>query len=283
MKTQPLSLDLLRLDGGTQSRLHINEDTVEDYSDIIRVAPPGEWPFPPADVFHDGSEYFVADGFHRCLGAKRAGRASVPCVIHQGTAKDARIFSMTANDKHGLRLSRADKRAAVEWLLDNGGKLTQKEIAEKAGVGTRLVQTVVAERNPKSIAGKATPPKRDSEAHNAPSTPIGGGALSDFDVSMLQDMEPPSDDIVPLRPKKGDKAKGGGSKPITAKTGRSSAIWEAQQVMKTWVDAIGRWMNGNPAGIDAYREKFPGPLGDRALDAAKAFLNALDAWKKGLK
>ena len=72
-------------------------------------------------------------------------------------------------------------------------------------------------------------------------------------------------------------------KPITAKTGRSAEIWTAQQVFKTWIDAIGRWMNGNPAGIDVYREKFPGPLGDKVIESAKELLNALDAWKKGLK
>jgi len=62
----------------------------------------------------------------------------------------------------------------VEWLLDNGPKMTQRDIAEKAGVGTRLVQQIVADRKPESIAGKATPPKRDGKAHNAPSTPIRG-------------------------------------------------------------------------------------------------------------
>lgn len=70
---------------------------------------------------------------------------------------------------------------------------------------------------------------------------------------------------------------------ITAKTGREAEVWEAQQVLKQWSDAVGRWMNGNPAGIDVYREQFPGPLGDRVIDAAKELFNAMVAWKKGLK
>lgn len=167
-KTQTLSVDLLRIDAGTQSRISIDEDTVDDYSEIISDSN-GEWPLGTLDVFNDGNDYLVADGFHRTLAAKRAKRSSVPCRIHKGTVKDARIFGMTANDLHGLRMSRADKRACVEWLLDNGGKMTQQEISDKAGVSKRLVQQVVADR-------------KSQKAHSA--RPSGGGATNQHaDVS----------------------------------------------------------------------------------------------------
>jgi len=143
-----LSIDLLRIDAGTQNRVSINEDVVEDYAELIAQSN-GKWPFAPLDVFHDGSDYYVGDGFHRTLGAKRANRSSIPCEIHKGTARDARIFGMTANDRHGLRMSRADKRACVEWLLDNEPQMTQEEIGRKAGVSKRLVQFIAAERRSK--------------------------------------------------------------------------------------------------------------------------------------
>ena len=173
-KPQSLSVDLPRIDGQTQSRIAINDDVVQEYADLI-LENNGDWPFPPIDVFHDGTDHFVADGFHRFLAAHRAKRGSIPCVLHTGSATDARIFGMTANDRHGLRMTRADKRSCVEWLLDNGGKMTQTEIAEKAGVCRRVVQCVVAERNPASIAGKATVTNRDSKAHNAPDHTTSGG------------------------------------------------------------------------------------------------------------
>lgn len=187
-KVQSLSVDLPRIDAGTQSRLAINEDAVAEYAEII-AASNGEWPFPPLDVFHDGTDHFVGDGFHRFLAAHRAKRGTFPCKIHAGTAMDARIFGMTANDKHGLRMTRADKRACVEWLLDNGGKLTQTEVAEKAGVSRRTVAQIVADRKPETAqtpshsggenvqtshcsgGGDAPPPKRDGQAQNAPDTP----------------------------------------------------------------------------------------------------------------
>lgn len=268
MKTQALSVDLLQTDADTQNRSAINEDAAGDYADLITESD-GKWPFPPLDVFHDDAEYFVSDGFHRLLGAKQAERGSVPCIVHKGTARDARIFGMTANDTHGLRLSRAERRENVEWLLDNGGKMTQKAVAEKAGVTTRTVKMIVANRNPVSIAGKA-PPKQDGEGKISPTTSGGGEQAVQFDDDFPDTPDPPP-------------ASSGNGKPINALTGREHDVFEAKQVLKTWADAVGRWMNGNPAGIDVYREKFPGKPGDRVIDAAKELYNAIEAWKRGLK
>lgn len=142
-KTVSLSVDVLRIDAGTQVRVKTSDDTVGEYAELMSDST--GWPFGPVDVFHDGTDYFVADGFHRVLAANRVGRASVPCTVHRGTAHDAKIFGMTANDRHGLRMTREDKKHCVKWLLTNGGKMTQAEIAEKAGVSVRTVKGIVAE------------------------------------------------------------------------------------------------------------------------------------------
>ena len=115
-KTETLSIDLLRLDGDTQSRIAVNADTVEEYAELI-TASKGKWPSGQIIVYHDGSNYYVADGFHRTLAANKAGRASVPCDVKKGTARDARIYGMKANDQHGLRMSREDRRSSVVWML----------------------------------------------------------------------------------------------------------------------------------------------------------------------
>lgn len=166
-KIQNLAIDLLRLDGGTQARLSIDQDTVDTYFEVLEKEA-GEWPFGEIDVFFDGSDYFVADGFHRTLAATRMKRASVPCRVHQGTAKDAKIFGMTANDMHGLRMSRDDKRACVEWLLDNFTNMTRDELAIKAGVVKRTVQRVVAER--KGATEGVTKSPRSSETQKKPAS-----------------------------------------------------------------------------------------------------------------
>jgi len=266
-KTQILSVDTIRIDAGTQSRISIDEEVVEDYADLIAESD-GEWPFGPLDVFHDGTDYLVADGFHRTLAAQRAKRSSIPCRVHKGTVKDARIFGMTANDRHGLRMSRADKRACVEWLLDNGDKMTQAEIASKAGVSIRLVKYVVAERKAPKVQFAPLPSSKvgDQPPQGNADVSAGGEGGSSAPAGASPDA-----------------STGMESPPITAKTGREKEVWEVQQVLKGWADTVGRWMNGNPAGIDVYRERFPGKRGDRVIEAAKELFNSLDAWKKGLK
>lgn len=164
--TKALPIELPRIDADTQSRIKTNDDAVSDYADIIADSG-GKWPFPPIDVFHDGTDYYVADGFQRLLAGLRAKRGSIPCQVHNGTAKDARIFGMTANDKHGLRMSHADKRSNVVWLLDNGGKMTQKSIAEAVGVSVRTVSTVVADRKYEATPPKPKPDKRGSDTQLA--------------------------------------------------------------------------------------------------------------------
>lgn len=195
-KLETLSIDLLRLDGGTQARIKTHEDAVDDYAEVI-TNEGGEWPFDPIDVFHDGSEYFVADGFHRTLAAIRVKRASIPCRVHQGTSKDAKIFGMTANDAHGLRMSRADKRACVEWLLDYGGKLTQIEIAEKAGVDRKTVQRVISDRNENATMSHSTSKTqgKQSSSTSKPTSPNAGKASSKDDVYTTTT----DDDYVPFR------------------------------------------------------------------------------------
>lgn len=141
-KTIPV--DSLVLDGGTQSRLSVSEETVDDYTEVLESS--SRWPFPPLDVFHDGNQYLVASGFHRTLAARRHGRKTVPCVVHQGTAWDAFLFGIEANKKNPLRPTQEDKRYAVERLLDSKKGLTQKQIAEIVGVNVRTVQRIVSDR-----------------------------------------------------------------------------------------------------------------------------------------
>jgi hypothetical protein len=171
-KIEILPIDLIRIDGQTQARIKINEDAVDDYAEVIKDAG-GDWPFDPIDVFFDGSNYFVADGFHRTLAAIRMKRASIPCRVHQGTAKDAKIFGMTANDTHGIRMTREDKRACVEWLLDYGGRMTQAEIAQKSGVTERSVRRIVSERNSetdnRTLSGSS---KSSSKSSKAPKSAV---------------------------------------------------------------------------------------------------------------
>jgi hypothetical protein len=103
--------------------------------------------FPPITVYHDGVDYYLADGFHRLHAAQRLGRASIQAEVKTGTLRDAILFSLGANRDHGLRRTNADKRKCVQTLLEDfeWGELSVNEMARICGVSPQLVSAVKAE------------------------------------------------------------------------------------------------------------------------------------------
>lgn len=108
-----LNLNVIRIDGGTQSREHIYDEAVTDYADRLRAGDA----FPAVVVFFDGADHWLADGFHRFHAHRAAERASIEADVRDGTRRDAILYSLGANDTHGLRRSSAEKRKAVETML----------------------------------------------------------------------------------------------------------------------------------------------------------------------
>lgn len=135
MEQQSIPLDSIRIDGGTQPRAEIDTATVSEYAEAMQAGVS----FPPVDVFHDGKHYWLAEGFHRWHGARKAGRAEILCVVHQGTVEDARWFALGANKTHGLRRTNADKRRAVEMALAARPEMSDRAIADHCGVSFALV------------------------------------------------------------------------------------------------------------------------------------------------
>lgn len=134
----------IRIDGGTQPRAKLDEPTVADYAAALADGAS----LPPVIVFHDGSEYWLADGFHRYHAHRRVGRDEIAADVHNGTRRDAVLFAVGANDTHGLRRSNEDKRRAVQTLLADAewAQWSDREIARRCAVGHQLVAAVRQER-----------------------------------------------------------------------------------------------------------------------------------------
>jgi hypothetical protein len=98
--------------------------------------------FPPVTLFYDGTNYWLADGFHRYYAAKQNGSEMVAADVKQGTRRDAVLYSVGANARHGLRRTNADKRRAVETLLDDPEWClwSNREIARRCGVDEGTVR-----------------------------------------------------------------------------------------------------------------------------------------------
>lgn len=139
VKVVKLATKHIRIDGGTQPRAELNEAVVQEYSEAMKAGAE----FPPCVVFYDGSNNWLADGFHRYFGASKASM-SLLCEQRAGSRRDAILYSVGANNTHGLRRTNADKRRAVETLLhdDEWSARSDNWIAEACNVSNHLVAEI---------------------------------------------------------------------------------------------------------------------------------------------
>lgn len=135
-------LDLAKINtiSGTQARSSLSQETVAEYAEAYKAGVN----MPPVVVFYDGATYYLADGFHRFFGAKAAGLETIREEVTPGTLRDAILFSLKANETHGLRRTNADKRKAVETMLADAewAKWSSNAIAKACGVSNHLVDDV---------------------------------------------------------------------------------------------------------------------------------------------
>lgn len=147
-----LNLGALVLDPKLQSRAEINEQTIEDYADAIKLGDE----FPPVLVYFDGISYYLTDGYHRYHSHKKAGKAGIACEVVNGTFTDAVLRATSVNSKHGMRRTYADKRKAVMTLLDDfeWSQWSNAEIARHCGVSPTFVANLRDSGTPDEVKYK---------------------------------------------------------------------------------------------------------------------------------
>jgi len=110
-----INLEKIRIDGDTQSRESLREVTVQEYTEKLLD---GE-AFTAIRIVYDGKDWWLADGFHRYFAHKRAKINTIEADIINGTKRDAWLYSLKANGKHGLPRSNEDKRRSVMRALND--------------------------------------------------------------------------------------------------------------------------------------------------------------------
>ncbi len=138
VKTAKLALDAIRLDAGIQTRAHIDDCTVAEYSEAMLRGDR----FPPVVVFGHNGDLVLADGWHRVRAARRARLPHLTAEVHPGDRKDALRFALDCNQAHGLRRSNADKRRCAEIALAQFGNLSDRLLAEMCGVSVQTIGNV---------------------------------------------------------------------------------------------------------------------------------------------
>jgi hypothetical protein len=137
-----LNLAVLRLDGETQARLALSQEKVQEYAALMED---GE-EFRPVEAFFDGSDYWLADGFHRYFATKANKKTSIAATIHNGTLEEAQLFAFAANKGHGLHMAAADIRHCIVRMLEHPvwGGWSNAAIAKHVGTSKMTVGRVKA-------------------------------------------------------------------------------------------------------------------------------------------
>lgn len=129
---------------GTQIRSNVSNEKVIEYANLLNDGTV----FDPVQVVDDGQTYILWDGFHRFSAHAKAGRETIQAEVTKGTVRDAILLAVGANSRHGLPRTQADRRNAVNRMLDDVEWTTwsDRAIAKACDVSHSLVSTVRKER-----------------------------------------------------------------------------------------------------------------------------------------
>ncbi len=147
-------------------RHKVDNGTVDDY---FRALKAGE-ELPEGHVFEDPetNEVFLADGRHRIEARINFNETEIAMHVHKGTLDDAIWFATQAAKRHGLRMTKSDKRKAVNraWDCSRGKGLSARKIAEHCGVSHTFARAIQKERQEKEERAKRKPSDSEPSAEN---------------------------------------------------------------------------------------------------------------------
>jgi hypothetical protein len=132
MNIRELPIDDLILEPNLYLRDRLDDYTVERYADSWNR-------LPPVTVYEVDGRWLLADGWHRHAAAVMLGRRTIKAEIIKGTMSEALDFVASVNLFHGLPLSRAERRRAVEVKLRLHADWSDRRLSEELGIGRELI------------------------------------------------------------------------------------------------------------------------------------------------
>jgi ParB-like chromosome segregation protein Spo0J len=135
MDIRDVPVDDLVLDPTLNLRDKLDEFTVERYAEAWNR-------MPPVTVFEVEGRWLLADGFHRFAAAVKLGREMIQAEVRVGTFSDALDFVAGVNLFHGLPLTRAERRRAVEVKLRLHHDWSDRRLSEELGASRELIAKV---------------------------------------------------------------------------------------------------------------------------------------------
>lgn len=99
-----------------------------------------ETPLPP--ILVDRRTMRVVDGMHRLFAAVLRSRDEIEVEFFDGDREDAFLRAVEANVAHGFPLSQADRRAAAARIMVTHPHMSDRAIAQLAGLGAKTVAAI---------------------------------------------------------------------------------------------------------------------------------------------
>lgn len=124
-----------------QSRAEMNYTLVDEYAGMMLEGVEFD---PLSGVIDEEGNIYIWDGAHRLEAARKVASPIIAVDTQVGTREQAEWLALSANTKHGLRRSRADKQRVIRNALlhPNGVSLSDRAIARHCGVDHKTVGAV---------------------------------------------------------------------------------------------------------------------------------------------
>lgn len=135
MQLRDVTVDEIILDPRLNLRDKLDQDTVERYMEAFDR-------LPPVTIFEIDGQWLIADGVHRHAAAVTLGKPTLKAEIREGSFEEALDFVASANLHHGLPLTRAERRRAIEIKLRLHHERSDRHLAEELYVGRELVAKI---------------------------------------------------------------------------------------------------------------------------------------------
>jgi hypothetical protein len=206
LKTLPI--DAINITGGTQSRLSIKEDYVEEIYEKMKDGVEYE----PVKAFFDGKEYWLGDGFHRYHATRKNGKASIKCYVTNGLLREAILYSKIANNLHGLQPTLQDKIHNAKELIGDfeWGEWSNREIGRICDLSHVTIAKLRIGKVPEKVKfldkdgevkTRVTKPEKpvktfDVATPATPATPVDDGKQQEAIDFLVQENEKLSDQLA---------------------------------------------------------------------------------------
>lgn len=133
--SEPVTIEWIDADPAYQLRAAMDAEWIDEMAASLMAD--GSLDLPPIDLWqvvgHDRPK--VGDGFHRLAAYRKAGRATIPAIVHDEASElDLFRFALLANRNHGLRLTNEDKRRKAEAALEWWPERSSRELARETGL-----------------------------------------------------------------------------------------------------------------------------------------------------